>query len=216
MTSSVDNQKAIEVAQQIIKIGRVLGEKNYTPGYSGNISARIDNNILITVSGSANGHLKDSDFALMDFEGNSLIPNKRPSSEKKLHIEFYNQRPDINFIIHVHSPYLSTFASARKDLLAPIMAENVYYFKGIPLAEYGLPSSDVLVDNTAKFFKEYDCILMANHGVIIGSKTLKDAYLKLELAEQYAQVVLNTYLLGGPKPLSDKEAQDILALRELK
>ena len=57
---------------------------------------------------------------------------------------------------------------------------------------------------------------MANHGVIIGSKTLKDAYLKLELAEQYAQVVLNTYLLGGPKPLSAKEAQDILALRDLK
>ena len=80
MTSSVDNQKANEVAQQIIKIGRVLGEKNYTPGYSGNISARIDNNILITVSGSANGHLKDGDFALMDFQGNSLIPNKRPSS----------------------------------------------------------------------------------------------------------------------------------------
>ena len=207
------NEKFVEISQQIIKIGRVLGEKNYTPGYSGNISARIDDTVLITVSGSANGHLKDSDFALMDFEGKSLIPNKRPSSEKKLHIEFYKQRPDINFIIHVHSPYLSSFASARKDLLAPVMAENVYYFKGIPLAEYGLPSSDVLVENTAKYFKEYDCVLMANHGVIIGSKTLKDAYLKLELAEQYAQVVLNTYILGGPKPLTEAETQDILALR---
>ena len=207
------NEKVVEISQQIIKIGRVLGEKNYTPGYSGNISARIDDTVLITVSGSANGHLKDSDFALMDFEGKSLIPNKRPSSEKKLHIEFYKQRPDINFIIHVHSPYLSSFASARKDLLAPVMAENVYYFKGIPLAEYGLPSSDVLVENTAKYFKDYDCVLMANHGVIIGSKTLKDAYLKLELAEQYAQVVLNTYILGGPKPLTEAETQDILALR---
>lgn len=208
-----NNEKVVEISQQIIKIGRVLGDKNYTPGYSGNISARIDDTVLITVSGSANGHLKDSDFALMDFEGKSLIPNKRPSSEKKLHIEFYKQRPDINFIIHVHSPFLSSFASARKDLLAPVMAENVYYFKGIPLAEYGLPSSDILVENTAKYFKEYDCVLMANHGVIIGSKTLKDAYLKLELAEQYAQVVLNTYILGGPKPLTEAETQDILALR---
>lgn len=208
-----NNEKVVEISQQIIKIGRVLGDKNYTPGYSGNISARIDDTVLITVSGSANGHLKDSDFALIDFEGKSLIPNKRPSSEKKLHIEFYKQRPDINFIIHVHSPFLSSFASARKDLLAPVMAENVYYFKGIPLAEYGLPSSDILVENTAKYFKEYDCVLMANHGVIIGSKTLKDAYLKLELAEQYAQVVLNTYILGGPKPLTEAETKDILALR---
>ena len=202
-----------KLEKQIIKYGKMCGDKNYTPGYSGNISARIDDTVLITVSGSANGHLKDSDFALIDFEGKSLIPNKRPSSEKKLHKEFYKQRPDINFIIHVHSPFLSSFASARKDLLAPVMAENVYYFKGIPLAEYGLPSSDILVENTAKYFKEYDCVLMANHGVIIGSKTLKDAYLKLELAEQYAQVVLNTYILGGPKPLTETETQDILALR---
>ena len=93
-----NNEKVVEISQQIIKIGRVLGDKNYTPGYSGNISARIDDTVLITVSGSANGHLKDSDFALIDFEGKSLIPNKRPSSEKKLHIEFYKQRPEKRFI----------------------------------------------------------------------------------------------------------------------
>lgn len=202
-----------ELSQQIIKIGKIMGERDYTPGYSGNISARFEDKILITVAGSANAHLRESDFVLMDFNGNSLIPNKRPSSEKKLHIEYYKMRDDINFIIHVHSPYLSTFASARKDLLAPVMAENIYYFKGIPLAEYGLPSSQELVTNTAKYFKDYDCILMANHGVIIGSRSLKDAYLKLELAEQYAQVVLNTYILGGPKPLTDSQAQEILDLR---
>ncbi len=210
MTSNINVE---ELTQQIIKIGKVMGEKDYTPGYSGNISARVGDKILITVAGSANAHLKESDFVLMDFNGNSLTPNKRPSSEKKLHIEYYKIRDDINFIIHVHSPYLSTFASAGKDLLAPVMAENIYYFKGIPLAEYGLPSSQDLVVNTAKYFKDYDCVLMANHGVIIGSRSLKDAYLKLELAEQYAQVVLNTYILGGPKTLSAKQAQDILDLR---
>ncbi len=210
MTSNINIE---ELTNQIIKIGKLMGEKNYTPGYSGNISARVGDKILITVAGSANAHLKESDFVLMDFNGNSLTPNKRPSSEKKLHIEYYQMREDINFIIHVHSPYLSSFASAGKDLLAPVMAENIYYFKGIPLAEYGLPSSQDLVVNTAKYFKDYDCILMANHGVIIASRSLKDAYLKLELAEQYAQVVLNTYILGGPKALSYKQAQEILDLR---
>lgn len=202
-----------EVIQQIIKIGKTMGDKNLTPGYSGNISARIQDKILITTSGSSNGYLKENHFVLMDFEGNSLEPDKRPSSEKKLHIEFYKMRQDVDYVIHVHSPYLSTFASAGKDLLAPVMAENVYYFKGIPLAEYGLPSSDDLVEKTAKYFNEYDAVLMANHGFIVGSKSLKDAYLKLELAEQYAQVVLNTYMLGGPKILSDREVKDILALR---
>ena len=32
------------------------------------------------------------------------------------------------------------------------MAENVFYFGGIPLADYALPSTMELVENTAKFF----------------------------------------------------------------
>ena len=97
--------------------------------------------------------------------------------------------------------------------MAPIMAENVFYFGGIPLAEYALPSTMELVDNTVKYFDKYDAVLMANHGFVIGSKTIEDAYLKLELAESYAQVVINTQLLGGAKELTAKQAEAILKLR---
>ena len=74
------------------------------------------------------------------------------------------------------------------------MAENVFYFGGIPLAKYALPSSKELVENTIKYFDKYDAVLMENHGFIIASKTIEDAYLKLELAETYAQTVLNTQI----------------------
>ena len=45
---------------------------------------------------------------------------------------------------------------------------------------------------------------MANHGFVVGSKTIEDAYMKLELAESYAQVVLNAELLGGAKLLTEE------------
>ena len=202
-----------ELENKIIEYGRLCGEKNYTPGYSGNISARFDNKLLITTSGSANGYLKKDDIVLTDFDGASCETGKKPSSEKFLHIEIYKKRPDINFIIHVHAPFLSAFASAGKDLMAPIMAENVFYFGGIPLAEYALPSTMDLVNNTAKYFDKFDAVLMANHGFIIGSKTIEDAYLKLELAESYAQVVINTEILGGAKILSKEQEDAILGLR---
>ncbi len=198
---------------EIIKYGRLCDTKNFTPGYSGNISARYKDGMLITTSGSANGYLKRNQIVYTDFEGKSLEKNKKPSSEKLLHIEIYKKRPEFNYIIHVHAPYLSSFASAGKDLLSPIMAENVFYFGGIPLAEYALPSSIELVNNTAKFFDKYDAVLMENHGFVVGSKTIEDAYLKLELAESYAQVVLNTMTLGGAKILSDEQAEQILNLR---
>lgn len=201
------------LTEEIIKCGKICGEKNYTPGYSGNISARYENGMLITASGSANGYLQTSDVVYTNFSGESLEEGKKPSSEKFLHIEIYKQRPEINYIIHVHAPYLSSFASAGKDLMAPVMAENVFYFGGIPLAKYALPSSMELVKNTVKFFDKYDAVLMENHGFIVCSKTMRDAYLKLELAESYAQVVLNTQLLGGAKKLSKKQAKAILDLR---
>ena len=93
------------------------------------------------------------------------------------------------------------------------MAENVFYFGQIPLADYALPSSDELVEKTAKYFKDYNAVLMANHGVIVGDKDFMQAYLKLELAETYAQVVLNAKLLGGAVLLSEQEVQAILNLR---
>ncbi len=201
------------IKSELIKYGKLCGEKNFTPGVSGNMSARVGENILITTSGSANGYLSEDDFVLIDMNGQVVEGSKKPSSEKMLHIEFYRVRPDINYIIHVHAPFLSSFASAGIALDEPIMAENVFYFGQIPLAEYGLPSSVDLVQKTAKYFKDYNAVLMANHGFIVGDKTLKDAYLKLELAESYAQVVLNTKLLGGAKLLSDTQVKEIYGLR---
>lgn len=197
------------IKKELIKYGLIAGQKNLTPGTSGNFSARIGEHIVITASGSANGYLSEDDFVIIDFDGNIVVGNKKPSSEKMLHVEFYKIRQDVNYIIHVHSPYLSSFASCGMALDEPIMAENVFYFGHIPLAEYGMPSSRDLVEKTAKYFKDFDAVLMANHGFITGGSTIKDAYLKLELAESYAQVVFNTKMLGGAVLLSEQQVEEI-------
>ncbi len=203
-----------KLKSELIEYGKLAGIKNFTPGYSGNFSARYGDKILITSSGSANGYLSEDELVLMDFDGNLVEGNKKPSSEKMLHAEFYKQRPDVNYIIHVHSPYLSSFACCHIPLDEPVMAENVFYFGQIPLAEYGLPSSFDLVEKTAKYFKDYDAVLMANHGFIVGDKTIKDAFLKLELAESYAQVVFNTKMMGGAVLFTDKEVAEINSLKK--
>lgn len=204
-----------QAKNEIIKYGDIIDVKGFSPGTSGNISVRYEDKILITSSGSSNGDLAYDDLVLIDFDGNVVSgTDKKASSEKKVHIEFYKKRPDINAIIHVHPPFLSSFAAARKPLDEPIMAENVFYFGKIPLAKYGLPSSDVLVENTAKYFDEYNAVLMANHGFIVGDIDLTQAYLKLELAESYAQVVINAKILGGAVLLNENEVAQIEALKQ--
>lgn len=198
---------------ELIYYGKLAGEKNFTPGYSGNFSARYGENVIITASGTANGYLTEDDFVVIDFGGNVVSGNGKPSSEKFLHLEFYKKRPDVNYIIHVHPVYLSAFASSGRDLTAPVMPENVFYFGEIPLAEYGLPGSRDLVEKTARFFSTHDAVLMANHGVIIGSATLRDAYMKLELAESYAQTIAVCEVLGGAKYLTNEQVKEIIALK---
>lgn len=206
-----------QLKDEMIKYGDIIDCKGFSPGTSGNISVRYKDKIIITASNSSNGDLSHEDLVLIDFEGNTIDGNKKaqksPSSEKMLHVEFYKKRPDINAIIHVHPPFLSSFAAARKSLEDPVMAENVYYFGKIPLADYALPSSKKLVDNTAKYFDKYNAVLMANHGFIVGDIDLAQAYLKLELAESYAQVVLNATLLGGAILLNKEEVAEIEALK---
>lgn len=204
-----------ELENLLIEYGKLMGEKNLTPGTSGNISCRYSDKILITASGTANGYLQSDDIVLINYDGDSEEGElKKPSSEKLMHIEIYKKRQDINAILHVHSPYLSSFAAAGIALDKPIMAENTFYFGKILLSDYALPSSVELAKNVVKYFNEYNAVLMANHGFVIGSYDIKDAYQKLELAESYAQVVFNTYILGGAKILTEEQERAILALRK--
>lgn len=198
---------------ELIEYGRMAGDKNYTPGISGNFSARCEDMVVITSSGVANGYLTENDFAVVDFDGNA-IEGEKPSSERMLHIEFYKKRPEMNYVMHVHSPYLTAFASAGIALDDKISPEIIYCFEKIPLAEYSIPGSKELVEKTSKYFENYDVVLMANHGVIIAGKDIKDAFYKLDLCENYAKTVICAKLLGGAKILPEEEVEKIYLLRQ--
>ncbi len=202
-----------KLKKELIEYGKLAGVKNFTPGFSGNLSARFGDKYLITATGSANGYLDISDLSVIDDNGNLVEGEKKPSSEKMLHVKFYQERPDINYIFHVHSPYLTSFAAAGKSMEEDVLAEIVYCFGKIPLAKYALPGSKDLVDNTSIYFKDYDVILLENHGVIVGGKDIKETYLKLELSEAYAQTLICSKLLGGVKIIPEEEVKKIYSLR---
>ena len=202
-----------ELKKQIILYGKKLGENNMSPATSGNISVRCGENILITGSGTCLADLTEDEIVLIDKNANLSEGKINPSSEKNLHTAIYAIRPDINAIIHCHSPYASAFAVCRIPLSKPIISENVFYFGEIPVAPYALPGSEKLVENSAKFFAKHNAVLLANHGIILGAQNLKSTYYLMETAETYAQIYLNSMLLGGAKELNKKEIEEIHALR---
>lgn len=204
-----------DIKRQLIEFGRLAGGKDLTSGLSGNMSCRAgEDSVVITATSTANAYLEEDDFCVIDLEGNILEGNSKPSSELFLHLEFYKQRPDVNAVLHFHSPYLSAFAISGVEPDKNVVPEIVYAFGSIPLADYALPGSEELVLKTAKYFKDYDIILMKNHGVIAGAKDIRSAYLKLETCENYAKTAICARILGGSKALSDKEVEKIYLLRK--
>ena len=200
--------------EKIVKFGKLLYEKDLTYGTSGNMSIRLGNKIYITGTGTALGFLNEKGVVEIDLDGNEFNSYERASSEKYLHTQIYKMRPDIKAIIHCHAPYTTAFASCKQELSAPIMSETILYFGKIPVADYAMPSSQELVNNTAKFFDTYDTVLMANHGIIAGAENIENAFCKIETAENYAKTYIYSKLIGSPVLLQGKDIEDLEQLRK--
>lgn len=190
--------------KDISEIGKRLYLKGFASGLSGNISVKIDNKILITPSGFNLGDVKQKDIVIIDTDGNKIKGKHNPSSEKQMHVEIYKQRQDINAIVHAHTPKASSFAVAGIPLDKAILSEASVILGHVPVAEYGMPSSDELAKSVASYFKNYSCVLMANHGVVTGGQNLRETYYKLETLELYAEVFLWTKVLGNSNELSEE------------
>ena len=200
--------------RQIADIGKKLADNGLAPGFSGNISVRFEDKILVTPSGYSLGELEADDIVVLDFDFNIIEGDKKPSSESKMHALIYKKRPDLNALVHCHSPKASVFAVNGIPLVQPILAENIFTLGDIPVAKYYLPSSEELAQEVGSFFDVHDCVLMQNHGVIVGGKDLRTAFYKMDTVEYYAEVCILANLTGKPCELSDEQKREIIELRK--
>jgi L-fuculose-phosphate aldolase len=196
--------------KDIVEIGKRLYNKGFASGLSGNISINLDNKILITPSGFNLADVRENDVVIIDLNGNKIRGKHNPSSEKQMHIEIYKKRQDIKAIIHAHTPKASSFAVAGIPLDKAILSEASVILGQIPIAEYGMPSSDELAKSVASYFTNHSSVLMANHGVVTGGKNLKETYYKLETLELYAEVFLWTKILGNSNELSEENFKKLI------
>jgi len=178
------------------------------------MSVRVENGMLISSSGCCLGDMNKEDIVFVNYKGEYDKECKKPSMEKNMHLKIYSLRKDIGAIFHCHSPKLSAFAMCVKPLKENCISEMVFHFGEIPCAPYAMPSSDRLAETTSEYFLIHDTVLMANHGAIAGADNLRNAFYKIETAENYAASLIDAYTIGKPKNLSQKHINDILRLRK--
>ncbi len=93
-----------ERAKELVAVGQVLYDRGWVPATSGNFSARLaDGSIAITVSGRHKGRLSVDDILRLDPDGRPL-DGRKPSAEASLHLALYRRYPEIQAVLHPHSP----------------------------------------------------------------------------------------------------------------
>ena len=205
-----------EIKKQICEIGKRIYDKGMVASNDGNISVKLnDNEFLCTPTGVSKGFMTPEYICKVDKDGKVLQANGnfKPSSEIKMHMRVYKERPDVGAVVHAHPLYATGFAIAGIPLTQPIMPEAVIALGCVPIAEYGTPSTEEIPDAVSKYLQSFDAVLLENHGALSYSDNLLNAYHKMESVEFYARLLYISKQLGGPKELSEAQVQRLYEIR---
>ena len=209
-------QNEYEIKKEMCEIGKRVYNRGMVAANDGNFSVKLnDNEFLCTPTGVSKGFMTPEYICKVDAEGNVLQANKgfRPSSEIKMHMRVYKERPDVNSVVHAHPLYATTFAICGIPLTQPIMPEAVIALGCVPIAKYGTPSTMEIPDAVSEHLQYFDAVLLENHGALAYSDSLLSAYHKMESLEFYAQLLYQSKMLGEPQEFNKEQMDKLYEIR---
>jgi methylthioribulose-1-phosphate dehydratase len=186
-----------EAADQIVDAGKFLNHFNLCPATGGNLSARLDPEVVaITVSGKHKGELTADDVMLVDLDGKSLSGSKRPSAETLLHTMIYQTFSDAGAVLHHHTlngTVLSRLVAPATELRTEGY-EMHKALRGITTheSEVVVPifenSQDMVAvaKEVSQYLKEHPQtygFMLRGHGFYTWGKDMKEAKIRVETFE---------------------------------
>jgi L-fuculose-phosphate aldolase len=193
---------------ELIRAAFVLSGQNCLPATDGNLSARLDSErVLLTRTGIEKRDLQAEDLLIAYL--NDETPDGA-SSEWPMHRSIYRQRSDINCILHVHSPGLTTFAAAHKIPNVNLLAEAAMTIGEIALVPFAKPGTNLMGVNLLAASESASVYVLSNHGAVAVGKTVREALHTLERAEFLARIELSSHAIGGGVALSESELSGLV------
>ncbi|MBP7779290.1 MAG: class II aldolase/adducin family protein [Acidobacteria bacterium] len=199
---------------EMVEVGRRLWVQGFVASNDGNISVRLGpDRLLTTPKNVSKGFMSPEMMVVTDMAGAKVSGARDASSELKMHLEVYRQRPDVGAVVHAHPPTATGFAVAGVPLNRAVLAEVITTLGGIPIADYATPSTAELPAAIRDLIKAHDGLLLANHGALAVAADLFTAYYRMETIEHFAKISLVARSLGRENLLSRDEVTRLQGLR---
>ncbi len=125
-------------------------------------------------SGVSKGRMDPGMLVRCDLQGNVVAGDasgRFPSSEVKMHLAVYRNRPDVRAVVHAHPVYATAFAICRHALEEPYLPELILNFGKIPVADFAMLSTDEVPNSILPYVHDYNGLLLANHGAVAWERT---------------------------------------------
>lgn len=197
-----------QLRAEICRVGRSLHARGYVHGTAGNISARLDDGLVITATDACLGDLAPGDLARVGVDGMAAA-GALPSKTLALHRRIYAAAPDARCIIHSHSTHLvraslvRAAGAAGADLLPPITPYFVMKVGHVPLLAYHRPGDPATADRVVEAIEgarargaPIRAVMLARLGPNVWHETPAQAMALLEELEETARL----WLACEPKP----------------
>ncbi len=162
---------------------------------------------------------------ILEFDENSqpIDPHGQPTySERFIHGEIYRARPDVQSVVHCHSPAVIPFG-VTGVALRPIMHMAGFLPPTVPLFEIRAaagPENGMLITTNAlgaavaKSLGSSPVVLMRGHGMSVTGPSVRHAVFRAIYTQLNAQIELEALRLGPVTWLNPTEAARVDATNE--
>ena len=204
-----------EIKKEICEVGLKLWQKGFVAANDGNISVKIsDNEFYCTPTGVSKASLTPDMIIKVDRDGKKLEGKLNPSSEIKMHMRVYRERPDVMAVVHAHPPVATAFTVADIDLDQYVLPEAVLTIGAVPTCDYGTPSTMEIPDSLDPYLQDHDAFLLRNHGALTVGCNLTKAFFVMEEVEFNAVICKHAMDLGAVHEISRDQLAKLMDLRK--
>lgn len=173
--------------------GQSLHARGFVPGTSGNISAFVEDGLLVTPTNSCLGRLDPARIAKIDWDGH-VLSGDPPSKEAFLHLLMYGQRSEARACVHLHSTHAVAVSCCdgldEDNVIPPLTPYYVMKIGRLPLVPYFMPGDKALAKAVEKVAGDRHAMLLANHGPVVAGTSVDQAVYAMEELEESARLFL--------------------------
>jgi L-ribulose-5-phosphate 4-epimerase len=198
--------------EEVWRLHLELPKNHLVTWTSGNISARDPETgyVVIKPSGLKYEELRPDNMVIVDLDGNRIEGNLKPSSDTASHLYIYRHRPDVNGIVHTHSPYATAFAALGRPIPVYLTAIADEFGGPIPCGGFALIGSEAIGKVVVESIGHSPAVLLKNHGVFTVGPTVEAAVKAAVMVEDVARTVWIALQLGQPDEIPP---EDVARLR---